>query len=243
VAEPISPDRPGIADGSGVVEPHTFQIEIGVQQEFRNTGGVGARSTFIPTLLRYGFAPNLEGRFESNTLNSQRTLSPAGDVSNASDLAPLSFGVKYNFSDQTEPLAKPSMGIIARLFLPSGSGDVATRGFTGDLRLAADWMLSDKWSLNPNFGVSVSEDDQKLVYSSGILAMTINSVASDVINPFVDVALQNPDERDGAPALVVDGGFAFNVNDDLAFDISYGRGAQGRKTPQPFWSAGISARF
>src|SRR5690349_5258592 len=50
----INPDRPGLADGSNVVGRHHFQIEIGVQQEFRKESGISTRTTFIPTLLRFG---------------------------------------------------------------------------------------------------------------------------------------------------------------------------------------------
>src|ERR1041385_9418266 len=50
----INADRPGIADGSTVVGPKTFQIESGIQQEFRRSGNVREHTFFVPTLLRFG---------------------------------------------------------------------------------------------------------------------------------------------------------------------------------------------
>jgi len=40
----INADRPGIADGSTVVGPKIFQIESGIQQEFRRSGNVRERA-------------------------------------------------------------------------------------------------------------------------------------------------------------------------------------------------------
>src|ERR687884_234986 len=50
----INADRPGIADGSTVVGPKTFQLESGIQQEFRRSGSIREHTFFVPTLLRFG---------------------------------------------------------------------------------------------------------------------------------------------------------------------------------------------
>src|SRR5215510_9097344 len=54
-AEPdlINPDRPGIADGSTVVGSKTFQVESGIQLEFRRAGESREHTFFVPTLLRF----------------------------------------------------------------------------------------------------------------------------------------------------------------------------------------------
>ena len=64
----INPDRPGIADGSNVVGRRHFQFELGVQQEFRKDSGVSTRSTFIPTLLRFGIDDRWEAGVEGNNV-------------------------------------------------------------------------------------------------------------------------------------------------------------------------------
>jgi hypothetical protein len=63
----INADRPGIADGSTVVGPGTFQIESGVQAEFRRHDDSREHTLFIPTLLRFGIDSHWEVRIEGNT--------------------------------------------------------------------------------------------------------------------------------------------------------------------------------
>src|SRR6266852_6252827 len=50
----INPDRPGIADGSTVIGKGRFQIETGVQGEFRSDGRATDHTLFTPTLIRIG---------------------------------------------------------------------------------------------------------------------------------------------------------------------------------------------
>lgn len=75
----INPDRPGIADGSTSVGRGHFQIETAFQREFRDSGD--DRTTFIPTLLRYGFADKWEVRVESNTYSWEKQVDPAQGAS------------------------------------------------------------------------------------------------------------------------------------------------------------------
>src|SRR3982751_4476876 len=65
--EMINPDRPGSADGSTVVRPQTFQIESGLQLEYRRSGDTHEHTLFVPTLLRFGVAKRWEARVEGNT--------------------------------------------------------------------------------------------------------------------------------------------------------------------------------
>src|SRR6478609_1847792 len=63
----INADRPGIADGSTVVGPKTFQLESGIQAEFRRNEDNREHTFFIPTLLRFGIDNHWEVRIEGNT--------------------------------------------------------------------------------------------------------------------------------------------------------------------------------
>jgi|SRR6185369_12615778 len=59
----INADRPGIADGSTVVGAGTFQIEGGIQEEFRRNGNEREHTFFVPALLRFG----IDSRWEVRT--------------------------------------------------------------------------------------------------------------------------------------------------------------------------------
>ena len=76
----IQPDRPGIADGSTVIGPGRFQVETGLQQEFRSTSHRDEQRLFIPTLLRFGVDNRWEARIETNALTYTRTAEPEAGV-------------------------------------------------------------------------------------------------------------------------------------------------------------------
>lgn len=239
----INPDRPGIADGSNVIGSRRFQIELGLQQEFRKDSGVSTRTTFLPTLLRFGINKRWEGRVEGNSFIFLRTSDPMAGVSSTSGFAPLSFGFKYHFQDQPSPRKHPSLGTIFRLFPATGSTIFATNHTTGDARLVADYAFSDQWSLNPNIGVGIYEDGQGRIFTTGLFAMTLNYNPTPRINPFIDMGLLAPEQRNGRTSLIFDAGIAYLTSRNVQLDLSYGTGALGRTTPHPFWSAGISVRL
>lgn len=238
----INPDRPGIADGSATVGRHRFQIETGVQIEFRRDGAEHDRTIFIPTLLRYGLADQWELRLEGNSYSWISQHDPTGETTHASGLAPTSIGVKYNFVDASGA-ARPSVGAIVRLFPPSGSGDFRTRATTGDFRIAADWVLCDKWSLNPNLGIGIYEDGANRIYHTGLFAATLNFNPSKTVNLFVDTGIQSQEEKNGKTSIIVDAGSAYIIGHDVQLDFTIGTGAAGAMPPHPFVAAGFSKRF
>jgi len=219
----INADRPGIADSSGVVGRGIFQIEAGLERDHGSDG----RSLATPLLLRYGVSKSFEFRVEGDGY-----IHAGG----ANGFAPLSIGAKYKFADS------PSLGIIARLFVPSGSGAQRSHTTNGDVRLAADIDLSEKWSLNPNIGIA-SQDDGAGRFTSGLAAMTLQYSISDHANLFVDGAMQSPEEKGGTISLVFDAGGAWVVGRNTQLDAYAGWGAHGSTAPNVFIGAGISRRF
>ena len=219
----INSDRPGLADSSAVVGARVWQIEAGLERDHDADG----RSLSTPHLLRYGATNALEFRVEGDGY----VHSDGG-----SGFAPLSLGAKYHFSEA------PSLGVIARVFVPSGTGSQRSHTTNGDLRLAADIDVTEKWSINPNIGVA-SQDDGDGRFTAGLAALTLQYSFSDRANVFIDGAAQTPERHGGGTSLIVDTGAAWIIGRDMQFDISAGWGARGSTAPNVFWSAGISRRF
>lgn len=238
----INADRPGIADGSTTVGLHHFEIEAGIQVEYRHEGAEHDRTAFIPTLLRYGIADRWELRLEGNTVNWFAQSEPANGTKHASGIAPTSIGLKYDFLDASE-IERPSVGTILRIFPPSGSGDFGTRAVTGDFRLAADWNFADHWSLNPNVGLGVYEDGSSKIYHTALFATTLNFNPTKTVNLFIDTGVQTREEKHGEPSVTVDAGGAYIIGHNVQLDLSIGTGAAGTTPPHPFVSAGFSERF
>jgi hypothetical protein len=222
----INADRPGIADGSATLHRGMFQIETGIERD--DAGSERTLST--PTLLRYGVTDAVELRIEG--AGFQRVTTPQ---SSENAWAPLSAGLKVHFRDA------PSLGLITRVFVPSGSGASRTKNVTGDIRFAADFNLGDHWSLNPNVGVAFEEDDRR--FTAALAALTVQYNISETSGVFIDGAVQTPEERGGTSALMLDTGAALIVGRNTQFDVSVGWGAHGNTTPNVFWSAGVSRRF
>jgi len=225
--EPINADRPGIADGSQSVGRGVFQIELGAERDHFSD----LHLLITPALLRYGITDPLELRVEGAGY-SRATF----DGVHSSGWAPLSIGLKYHFVD------KPSLGVIARYFPPSGSGDFKSEHPAADVRLAVDVDLSALWSLNPNVGV-VTRDDGDGRFTALLAALTLQYNVTKKLNVFVDGAVQSPEARGGSTALIGDAGAAWIVGNDTQLDLSVGWGAHGQSPPNVFVAAGISRRF
>jgi hypothetical protein len=238
----INPDRPGIADGSKVLGAGHFQIETGMQKEFRRNGPVSDQRLFFPTLLRLGLNKDMEVRVESNTYSRQSISDPENGGDRSEGSAPISIGAKYQMLGVDDP-TQPSLGVIVRVFPASGSGNFRTRHTTGDVRLAADWDFASGWSLNPNVGIAVYEDDQNRVFTAGLLAMTLSYNPSKTLNFFVDTGMQSPESKNGKSSVIFDAGMAYLVSRDIQLDFSVGTGTAGLTPPRSFVSLGISKRF
>ena len=236
--EPINADRPGIADGSKVVGQGRWQIEAGVQKEFRRAAGVSDQRVMAPLLLRAGIGQNWEFRLETNSY----VVQSSGGGLREEGGAPVALGAKLQITDPTERTA-PSLGLIARLMPPSGSGSFRSRRTSGDVRLAADWDFAPNWSFNPNLGVARAEDETGRTFWARTVAATLSYNPTALLNVFVDAGLQSPEKMGGRSSVIVDAGIAYLLSPDLQLDFSAGKGVRGNTAPRGFVSAGISTRF
>ncbi len=238
----INPDRPGIADGSNVVGAGRFQIETGIQQEYRRNDGNDSRTLFLPTLLRLGLDKRFEFRVESNAYTWMKVTNATQGTMRTEGIAPASVGLKYHFIDAVDEKL-PSVGAILRYFPRSGTRDFKTTQATGDFRLVADWDFLPEWSLNPNVGVGIYQDDAQHLYTAGLFATTLSYNPSKKLNFFIDTGLQSPETKHGRTAVVVDLGTAYIVGQNIQLDFSAGSRVEGKTPPRLFLSAGISKRF
>jgi hypothetical protein len=235
----INADRPGLSEGSAVVRPGTFQIETGIQREYREIEEINEQSTLIPTLLRLGIWSGMELRVETDLYTRSRIAEPEADVVRPDGFAPVSVGFKYNaFEGETT-----SLGAIVRVFPPSGTNDFSSTHVTGDLRLVADWDFAPDWSLNPNIGVSIDENDDGGVFASLLAAATLSYGLTDQLEIFIDTALQSPESEGGKTGVAFDGGVAVLLGHDVQLDVSAGTRLTGDSPADPFFATGISVRF
>ena len=235
----INADRPGIADGSGVLAPGIFQLEIGFQREFSKEDQVRTRVSFLPTLVRVGLGAGFEARVETNAYDWEKA-NDAGGTTHDSGWSPISVGAKYRIYDPEES-RWPSLAVIGRVFPTSGSGAFGSHRFAGDLRLAADLDLSSTFSLNPNVGFARYEAEDGSSFAALTLAVTLTFLPSPRVQPFVDAGFQNPADAGSPASLLIDTGIAYIIAPNVQLDVSLGTGAHG-PTPHTFVSFGVSVR-
>jgi hypothetical protein len=233
--ELINADRPGIADSSTTIRRGAVQIEAGVERDDAKAAGVAQRAFSTPALVRYGLADSFEIRVEGNGYQHVTA------AESSSGWAPVSIGAKLHVLAEDAQRHRPSLGVIARVFVPSGSGEFRSGAATGDLRLAADLDIGERWSLNPNVGILFDDDNGR--FTAGLAALTIQFNFSPKLNVFVDGGMQTPEQRAGTASLLVDSGVAWIIGQSTQLDASIGWGAHGTASPRVFWSAGVSRRF
>jgi outer membrane putative beta-barrel porin/alpha-amylase len=239
----INADRPGIADGSTVVGPKTFQIESGMQEEFRRNGDSREHTFFLPTLLRFGIDSHWEVRVEGNTYTRVTEFQSRSTTGQTSGFAPVSLGFKYHIFESNND-HQFSLGTIVRVFPAWGSKEFRTEHATGDIRLAADWNFAPrlKLSLNPNIGAARYEDDQGRLFTAGLFAVTLNSNPTTKLNPFIDLGVQWPEVKNGQTSAILDGGLAYIIGRNLQVDAEIGTSVHGDTGPRPFIGFGVSWR-
>ncbi|MDO9260054.1 MAG: transporter [Polaromonas sp.] len=242
VNEPINADRPGIADGSKVIGHGRLQIEAGFQKEFRRAAGTSNHRAMAPLLLRAGMGQNWEFRLETNSYVFQTSRDASGSLVREEGRAPVALGAKYQITDVKDGTT-PSLGMIARLVPQSGSGSFRSQRTSGDLRLAADWDFAQKWSLNPNIGVGLVEDDEGRTFSARTFAATLSYNPTASLSLFVDAGMQSPEKRGGRASVILDAGLGYLLTPNVQLDFSVGKGVRGNTSPRAFVSAGISTRF
>jgi hypothetical protein len=238
----IEADRPGMAESSSVVGTGHVQLEMGLQQEYSRGNGTRERTLIVPTLVRIGVTDKLEVRIEGDTYTRMHETPPGGPGARSEGMAPTSIGAKMRLRE-AEGSEGASTAAILRYTPRSGSGNFKSTHATGDLRFVADWELASKWSLNPNIGVGLYEDDAQRRYTSALVAATLGYDASKALNLFIDTGMQYPESKGGGLGAIIDVGASYLIGRNLRLDLSAGSRLAGTTYPRTFVSVGFSQRF
>lgn len=225
----INADRPGLADAAAVVGKATLQIESGLQWEHHE----GEDTAFFPTLFRVGLTRRLEARVEGNTLST--TLGAARQTG----LAPISLGAKLAIVLAED--GKPGVSVIGRVIPKWGTNGFQSDHTAGDVRMAVDWDIAARWSLNPNVGLAWSDGEEK-AFATGMVACTLGYAPRPAIYWFIDASLQQNEVAGGTASAVWDGGLAYLRAQNWQFDVSAGARAHGRTAARFFVAIGFAYR-
>jgi Putative MetA-pathway of phenol degradation len=238
-ADPLSADRPGVANPPHVVAPGAIQLEGGLSfQRETQGGGPDTNTLTVPGgLLRVGLVSPLELRVSAVGYELE-TSSGGKHRSSGSDLV---IGSRARLLDQQG--IRPATALEFDLSLPTGSDAVTSGGVDPSGLLLVEWGFWDRFVLDGNLGlasVSLGENDASRavqVAPSLSLGASIDARANVFIEWYATFS-----SRGVADQPAVDAGLSWLVDDDLQLDVSVGAGLDDA-APDFTVSAGIAWRF
>jgi hypothetical protein len=195
--QPISTDRPAVAESSTVVPKGSFQAENG----FLVSSDQGQSTLDGPeTEMRFGVASNTELRLSVPDYYHD-AISGFGD---------LAIGIKQ----QLGPAAGFDVSIIAFLSIPTGAAAISSHGYDPGLQLPWSRKLSTNWTAA----------GQLALYwpTTGQSTFLLDRQLTNPMDAFIEYAGEFPHR--GGPQHLLHFGVAYKITPHNQLDVHYGIG-------------------
>lgn len=202
--QPISTDRPAVAESSTVVPKGSFQAENG----FLITSDQGQSTLDGPeTEMRFGVANNTELRLSVPDYYHD-TISGFGD---------LAIGIKQ----QLGPAAGFDVSIIAFLSIPTGAAAISSHGYDPGLQLPWSRKLSTNWTAAGQLALywPTQVDARNL---TGQATFLLDRQLTNPMDAFIEYAGEFPQR--GGPQHLLHLGVAYKITPHNQLDVHYGIG-------------------
>jgi hypothetical protein len=209
--QPISTDRPAVAESSTVVPKGSFQAENG----FLITSDQGQQTLDGPeTEMRFGVATNTELRLSVPDYYHD-AVSPIGVV--ASGFGDLAIGVKQ----QLGPAAGFDVSVIAFLSIPAGAAALSSHGYDPGLQLPWSRKLSTNWTAAGQLALYwPTQGDQRNL--TGQSTFLMDRQLTNPMDAFIEYAGEFPQR--GGPQHLLHLGVAYKITPRNQIDVHYGIG-------------------
>jgi hypothetical protein len=234
----IEPDRPGQATPATLVPTGMFQLEAGLEIS-RASGSQDDPDIdsyqFPNTTLRLGLSRCVELRLGSDSFVYQ----DRGGAANRAVGSDLVAGAKLRFVGQQG--FWPAVGALLELSFPTGSREVTSDGFDPKLQTLFQWDFAERWGVVANLDFAAPtqgvEDDRRIFQLDPALALDLD--IGSRLNGYMEYSSE---VKTGGVADVhlINGGFTFLANDDLALDLWAGGGLNDAA---PEWRAGVGVSW
>lgn len=234
----INPERPGVTNPPGVMQPKTLEIESGFYYEsdrIKDTELKTDNYLYPTTFLRYGLIKNVELRLQFDIAGIS-TSSAGTRLSSLGGPKPLIVGTKVYMWKQKRSL--PETAIVFQLTLPYFGKDEFRPQFPAPLiAFYFQNTFSKKTILGYNLGMQWSGNDPNPV-SFAAISPSYNFTKKLI--GFVE--LYSFFQKNTVPDFRFDAGFAYIALNNLQLDVYGGPGITG-PTDNYFISAGVSIRL
>jgi hypothetical protein len=231
---PIDTDGPDFVESSEVVPRGRSQVEVDLTSTRARRSPADTPTTSTPTLLKYGFAENLELRVAPSGYLRQDGRSGSGDTA---------IGLKWHAQDRGGVGGAPAVSWILHADLPSGSRAVRGEGLRPSLRSVITWELPGDYALGLMPGLRRDSADGGHRFTSGIFGAVLNKKLSESWRAFVELAVpQWARSRDGGVLATWDAGAARLFGNDAQIGVRAGVAAN-RNTPGSYVLLELARRF
>ncbi|MDZ7691844.1 MAG: transporter [Balneolaceae bacterium] len=223
----FSPDRPGLGNGTYVLQPKATYLETGVEYF---EGGPVDQFSFGQVMFRHGILPGAELRVQLNSFVVQTQPRPLGDKTGMPDPG---IGLKVDLMNRTNsPFRLSGLGSIT---IPAGYSPFSNDNYHPSGTLLADYQLSTNWSLSANLGYTFGP-----VRRSDMVTLTITpgfSVPdSDVSGYFGYASFLTGNSKEH----FVETGLTKMINSSLQIDVN---GGYDLNSGNSFIGAGLAVKF
>jgi hypothetical protein len=233
----ISPDRPGLGDGSGIVGRGVWQIETGWSFESEREDDAVQHEMALPLVLfRVGVTDRFELRVGADGLLSDTSSRPGSR--RHSGRSDIEVGAKLKLIESARTGFE--LSVLPIVSLPIGSNDFTSGGYDPTVEFAWTQPLPRDFSLSGNVtAASVSGENRR--FTQHILTLSIDRDVAAGWNAFAEAFHASSFIRAGHDVWIVDTGATHRLGHRAQFDVSVGRGVTAA-APDWFVSAGISLR-
>lgn len=197
----ISPDRPGMGTGPGVMPHKYFQIESGFIYEQSNTGNVRTDVfSYNQLLFRYGLLPFAELRLSGDFTETRTDI--GGVKSSLLGMGPINIGTKIHFYQGTKYI--PETGILLNAAIPgTGLEEYRVEHIAPSVYMLFQNNLTENFSLAYNLG---AEWDGTNNQPAWFYALGLGYGISDKLSTYIE---HYGSLSDGANAFYLNTGLAY----------------------------------
>ena len=188
------PDLGSVPNSAQVVPPGRAYVETNFNSV--RTHDRTVRTNFVPVLLRFGVAQDVELRAFVNVVSHQ--AAPDGDVAWG---GPAAFGFKGRLNRGGPGFLHPSFALEGNLVFPVASAQMDGGKLVPYLALNVDHFVTERGTLTWNLGALAPVDDAGQQYAQGLFAASYVQSLADALQLFVAVDTSAPAARAGGGSI------------------------------------------
>ena len=232
---PLTTDRPGVGDTAYLIPRGYIQLEGGTTFEHDRTRAPLERITTVSlpnSLIRIGMFDVMELRLLGGEYVYEKTSSGNRDNHDHGVSAPI-IGTKLQLTNEDQWM--PQTAVFVNLTIPVGSKRLHPDDVTPDFKIAANYALSERVSMEVNLGASWKNGLNEI---TGFYTTALGVAMTERFTPFAEVF----GNMNGPSTHGFDAGFTYLVLPTVQLDVSGGPALTNEATDW-FVAAGVSYRL